>query len=92
VLAWDLNVKDSRGASFIFFGPPQLAPINQVNPAGQDEATMRYFILAVALLLDPTAVVLLLAATQLLHRFGRSTLRYQPGWSAPQPIGGFVGP
>jgi hypothetical protein len=63
-----------------------------LNPAGQDEATMRYFILAVALLLDPAAVVLLLAATQLLHRFGRSTLRYQPGWSAPQPIGGFVGP
>lgn len=28
-----------------------------------DEATMRYFILAVALLLDPAAVALLLAAT-----------------------------
>jgi hypothetical protein len=29
-----------------------------------DEATMRYFILVMALLLDPAAVLLLLAATQ----------------------------
>jgi hypothetical protein len=43
-------------------GGPWAGPATLIGST--DEATMRWFILVVALLLDPAAVLLLLAATQ----------------------------